>query len=534
MKKATFFTVFFILSAIFLQSFLLFQKDSFHVDEIFSYGMSNSVKGWILFSAPQDLDNQIISGEKFRDYLIPNKESSFKQTWINNKSDNHMPIYSILFRFFSILFGNNDNILFPIIVFNIVTFLFLLIGVYFIGRELYKEEYVLFFIGLFSFFQQVISLAIYIRMYLLLMTFSIWSLYFVIRYLLYKKEKDLIGIFIFSLINILTHYYGIVFCFFMIGCSCLLLFFLKKYKKSFYLGITGLLSMLGAYFIFPAMLNVGISGSRGVQFWNSLKIFVDNPFLQIKNQIPFFYGSVFGNIYCFILFIVLFIAFYIINKQKKLLEKEDKYFSILFISLLLLYGFFIGLVVPVMRPYEMRYFAPVIPLYVLLLFYMILWFIRMFNLKRMFAKYILMLLVIFNVLFTIIQMNKNPFYMPPTTENKKLNNIIKGADVWWGFGNANLWGWMIYMYINKFMHANKVFSIANFDNNPDLLKFSEQETKEGKYAYLFVYSKWEEKKMNILENPIEWVKRTMGREAYFLFRVKVMVFEADVYLVCPF
>lgn len=533
MKKTTYVTVFFILAAIFLQIFLLLQKDSFHVDEIFSYGMSNSAKGWVLFSSPQDLDNQIINGRDIRNYLIPSEESSFKQTWINTASDNHMPIYSILFRCFSILFEYND-ILFPIIIFNTLTFLFLLVGIYLIGKKLYKEEYVLFFVSFFAFFQPVISLAIYIRMYLLLMAFSVWSLYFIIRYLLYQNKKDLIGVFVFSLMTILTHYYGIIFCFFMVGCACLALLFLKRYEKVFCLGIIGFLSIISAYFIFPAMLKVGISGSRGTQFWDFLRSFINNPFLQIKNQIPFFYNAVFGNIYCFLFFVILFVFLYMKTRQKGLLKKEDKLFSIFFISLFLFYGFFIGLVVPVMRPYELRYFAPIIPLVAILIFYMVLWGSKIFKLKEKFLKQSLILLVVLNIFITIGQINKNPFYMPPIAENKKLNNVIKGADVWWGFGDAASWGWMIYMYMDKFMNADKIFSIADFNNNPNLLEFSEQEIKQNKYAYLFVYSKWEEKEMNIIENPIEWVKRTTGRTAYFLFKVKVMVFETDVYLICPY
>jgi uncharacterized membrane protein len=533
MKKTTYFNVFFILSAVFLQIFLLFQKDSFHVDEIFSYGMSNSVNGWILFSSPQDLDNQIIKSEEIRNYLIPSEKSSFKQTWINTESDNHMPVYSILFRGFSLLFGNN-NLLLPVVIFNVLTFLFLLVGVYLIGKKLYKEKYVLFFVSFFAFLQPVLSLAIYVRMYLLLMTFSIWSLYFVIRYFLHQNKKDLIGVFIFSLMTILTHYYGIIFCFFMVGVACLMLSFLNKYKKVFCLGITGLLSMINAYFIFPSMLKVGISGSRGTQFWDSLINFVNNPFLQIKKQIPFFYNPVFGNIYWFLFFIILFAFFYIKIKQKGLLKNGDKLFPILFINLFLLYGFFVGLVVPVMRPYELRYFAPIIPLFAILIFYMVLWSFKIFKLKEKFLRQSLVLLVIINIFITTGQINKNPFYMPPIAENKKLNNVIKNADIWWGFGDATSWGWMIYMYMDKFMNADRIFSIANFDNNPYLLDFSEQEIKQNKYAYLFVYSKWEDKQMNIIENPVDWVKNTTGRMAYFLFKVKVMVFETDVYLVCPY
>ena len=40
--------------------------------------------------------------------------------------------------------------------------------------------------------------------------------------------------------------------------------------------------------------------------------------------------------------------------------------------------------------------------------------------------------------------------------------------------------------------------------------------------------------MNIVENPIEVVKKSTNRQAYYLFTVNVMVFKADVYLICPF
>lgn len=128
---------------------------------------------------------------------------------------------------------------------------------------------------------------------------------------------------------------------------------------------------------------------------------------------------------------------------------------------------------------------------------------------------------------------ESPFYMRGTKESRKLVNLINGADIWWGFGGGH-YGWMLHMYVDKLAKTNKVWILTDY-NNDDFKRFSDDEVKENKYAYLLMPKQQEQSP----EGAVEWVKSTTGRQAYYLFTVKIdnsaaMVMETSVFLVCPF
>jgi hypothetical protein len=128
----------------------------------------------------------------------------------------------------------------------------------------------------------------------------------------------------------------------------------------------------------------------------------------------------------------------------------------------------------------------------------------------------------------------SPFYMHGTRYSRKMENIVKGADIWWGFGGGWQYAWMVHLYVDKLAKADKTWVLADYDN-PDFLEFSKQEVKDKKYAYLFMPKTQEQN----IEGAIDWVKNTTGRNAYYLFTSKApntasMVLEASVYLVCPY
>jgi hypothetical protein len=93
---------------------------------------------------------------------------------------------------------------------------------------------------------------------------------------------------------------------------------------------------------------------------------------------------------------------------------------------------------------------------------------------------------------------------------------------------------MLTLYVDKLAKANKTWILADY-YHPKFIEFSNQEVKDKKYAYLFMPKTQEQK----IVGAINWIKETTGRNAYYLFTSKTpnssaRVFEASVYLVCPF
>jgi hypothetical protein len=66
--------------AIFVQMFNFNLKDVYHIDELFSYGMANGENGVYIYQEIQDIDNKLLKGEVFHNYLTQTPNSSYKKT----------------------------------------------------------------------------------------------------------------------------------------------------------------------------------------------------------------------------------------------------------------------------------------------------------------------------------------------------------------------------------------------------------------------------------------------------------------------
>lgn len=527
LKKININLVFLIVTAVLFQIFLFSQKENFHIDELFSYVLANNNNGMVLFYNSSQVDNKILTGKYLNEYIIKTKGGSFFNTWQKVSQDNHMPIYFILLRAFNVFDNTTFNPLNGILL-NIFTLIFLLIGFYELAKLVFKNENIATLVtGIFAFYQPVLSLEVYIRMYLLLMAFSVWLIYYIGKYFLLKQDKCLFLVFILTFLTILTHYYSLIFCFLMAFFVCLYFLLQKDYKKMFIFGFTMLFAVIAAYLSFPTMIDSGFHSERGSQFWLILNEFKENPLRILKHQIPLFVDTIFMNFWLFLGFILLFILCCFRNKLEK-----NMYMIILFL-VFVSYGFLTALVMPVMLHYQIRYFAPIVPIFILLINYMIVCFGNKYNFSQK-SIFIVFCVGMFFMGVKHIIWQDSPFYMHGTRNSRKMENLIKGADVWWGFGGGWQYAWMIHLYIDKLAKADKTWILADY-YHPKFIEFSNEEMKNKKYAYLFMPKTQEQN----IEGAISWIKKTTGRNSYYLFTTKspntaAMVFEASVYLVCPF
>lgn len=514
--------LFLIVTAILFQIFLFMQKDNFHIDEMFSFVLANNNKGMVLFYDSSEVDNKVLTGEYLNNYITKHEGGSFFNTWQKVSQDNHMPLYFILLRAFNIFDNTTFNPLSGILL-NVVVLIFLLIGFYKLAELVFKSINIATVVtGIFAFSQAVLSLEIYIRMYLLLMTFSVWLVYFIGKYFLLKKHSDLFFVLLLTFLTILTHYYSLIFCFLIASFVCLYFLLQKDYKNMFLFGFTMLFAVIIAYFAFPTMIETGFHGERGSQFWLEVSKFKENPLSIIKEKIPLFVDTIFINFWFFVSFAFLYLF----------CCDKNRYVFVLFF-VFVSYGFLTTLIMPVMLHYQIRYFAPIISIFILLMASIFINFANKYNVSQK-SVYIFLCLIMFFTGIKNIIWQDSPFYMHGTRNSRKMENLIKGADVWWGFGGGWQYAWMIHLYIDKLAKADKTWILADY-YHPEFIEFSNQEVKDKKYAYLFMPKTQEQS----IEGGINWIKKTTGRTAYYLFTSKspntaAMVLEASVYLVCPY
>lgn len=524
--------------AVFVLLYLFLLKKIFHIDELFSYGLANGANGVYLYHTPDEIDNKLLSGDFFHKYLIQTEDSSFSKMWQNLAGDNHMPFYFVLLRTACSLFGAAEFSIIPGIMVNVLVLIFSIIGFYKLSFLVFKDRETAYGLCiLFSFLKPVISLEIYIRMYLLLLGVSIWFILAMVRFLVCREQekksfRTLWGILFFGVLLILTHYYSFIFCVVSLGAACVVLGYEKRYKDIFCLSGVILLSVGISYLIYPAMIKVGLYGERGAQSFSLIERFLSSPLEVLEKQLPLFIDTIFGGVTGFALSVMLWCGLFFLSLKKKLTPDNDKILAGFLFLLFIGYGGFSSLIMPVMQSYQIRYFAPIIPVGVLLVGYAVIWFLRL--MKQGARVIYLVLYVLGGLNGAVVALNKdNPFYLRGTRFSYRLEKIIKGADIWWGMGGGWTHAWVVHNFIDKLALADKVWMLADYDNK-EFPYFAKNEAKKGIYAYLLLPKQQEIQP----EGAVEWVKQTTGRRAYYLFTVKshkvaAMAFEAAVFLVCP-
>lgn len=153
-----------------------------HMDEYLSFGFISSED--MLINLKEDFYNTWHSNEYFYEYLEINEDevNDFSPVYENQKNDVHPPLYYLLLRIFNNFSVDNFTIWFAIAL-NVVLFIISMCIVYLIGEKLFKnKKYTLLLCFMVGFNIGVIQIAIYIRMYQLLILSGLLLLYWHLHY----------------------------------------------------------------------------------------------------------------------------------------------------------------------------------------------------------------------------------------------------------------------------------------------------------------------------------------------------------------
>ena len=524
-----------IILALFIQLFNFNLKEVYHIDELFSYGMANNQTGVYIHKEIADIDNKLVKSEVFHDYLTQTPNSSYKKMWNQLSYDCHMPLYFLILRFVNSFFPPQFTNA-PGIIVNCVVLFFLLISFYYLSQKIFKDkEIALASLALFAFSSHILSLEVYVRMYLLQICLSVFLILKTIELLDTTKAKNslLVSIMFFSLINILTHFYSIIFCFTITLSVFLILLKQKRHNDLIKFLLVMLCSAIFAYVIFPEMIKMGTEGERGGQFVSILKEYTKVPLMLLKRQLPLFMESFFVYQSLCIIVIILSVIIFYKSFKKDIVTSREKQILSFFSVLFFVYGLLVTLVMPNMTSYKIRYFAPIIPVFFILLFQILISLKRLLNLKNM-TFYCFIWLIVGIIGFYEALHQDSPFYLRGTDKSRRTERLVQNADIWWGLGGGKLHSWIIYGFVDKLAKAKNVWTLVDLESK-EFLKFANEGKKNGRYAYLFMPKTQE-------QNPTGgeiWVEETTNRKAYYLYTLKhektaSMAIEASIYLVAPY
>lgn len=336
-----------------------FRKKTIHFDELFSYGSANTPYKFDAMVGDREWKN---SKDMFNDYLSVSLEDRFnyQMVWENQSKDVHPPLYYAVIHTVSSLMPGTFTIWVAVGI-NLFFLVLTLPAIYLLGKKLFANDKLALAIC-FCFITSglTISVVMFLRMYVMLLCITTWLTYFHIRWLNSKKRRWLLAIFISTLLGALTHYYFLVFLFFIAIGSCFILFIDKNYKDIVIycvsMGIAGVLFVL----IYPSALRHIFHDYRGEEAFSNIKT-LENYSSILINYLNQLGNGMFRVRWGFIAAIAVIIAagfvLCIMGRQ------ERRYFLLIAFAII---GHF-AVITKISELQQTRYLSPIFPLIYLLL-----------------------------------------------------------------------------------------------------------------------------------------------------------------------
>lgn len=306
-----------------------------HIDEMYSYVLANSYDGSKI-STIDSYWEQWIDGNSLMETITVQKGEGFSydKVYYNNSFDCHPPLFYALLHTVCSVFTDQYTIWFGIAL-NMFLMLIADILIYLLSKEFINNKTVAVLpVLLWGISLACINTVLFIRMYMLLAVCSIGFLYMAVRSL--KKGFNLkrcFFLFTFSLLGVFTHYYFILFAFFVTLSYCLYQFFKKNFKEGLLFGSTVALTVGLLLIIYPCAIeqatgsntnNVGNEVSRSILNFSTLPN-------KIIDFISWLSASLFNNKYIFAVIGVLAFSFVTamliktkIKHKKLILDSEFK------------------------------------------------------------------------------------------------------------------------------------------------------------------------------------------------------------------
>ena len=240
----------------------VFLKEDFHSDEMWSFGLSNSYYEPFIYQNADHTEyinyKTWFFSEKMRDYLTVDKTHrfSYDSVYYNQVHDYHPPFYYFILHTICSFFPGKFSPWFSFAI-NIFSFIGTAFFLYMLIYEISGSEKIAlagcafygFSMGAFNTFE-------FVRIYALATMISTMYLYYHAKlYHSDKIKKEMLIIFIVSLIGCLTHHFFVPFAGCISVCFCIYYLLKGKYKKCLTYSFTMIGSVVASVLLFPATIS---------------------------------------------------------------------------------------------------------------------------------------------------------------------------------------------------------------------------------------------------------------------------------------
>ena len=215
--------IIFIALVMMIMIFWCVRKSDFFIDEIYTYGLSNSYYAPFLGDILKD-GSQILTRDDLYDYLTVSGDDAFQfgSVYYNQTQDTQPPLHYFFMHFFSSIVKGSYSKWIGLSI-NIVLYFLTLLVLYNMGICILKSKkasaLALLFYGL---SYGGLSTALMIRMYLLMTFLTVCFAYIVLKLMLGEERKRyFIGAAVLLFLGLMTQYFFVVFAFFFSAVFCL-------------------------------------------------------------------------------------------------------------------------------------------------------------------------------------------------------------------------------------------------------------------------------------------------------------------------
>ncbi len=260
-RTAVCFTIMIILQMALMLVFCI-EKESFHVDELWTYGLANSTKRSSLISREDNSEifeyGTELHSNHFWEYLTVQEGEEFDYASVaaNQSTDLHPTLYGIVIHTICSFFPETFSKWLGLSL-NLALFPILQIAFYCLAYRLTKSRKTAFMCCLFFGFSSLaINLVTFIRMYVMLIVITLFHMHAAVTVLENNRIgiKDIAALIITAVLGMLTQYYFYVIAFFMTAAICIYYLCKKQIKLMFAYGFTMLASVGAAIAAFPPVI----------------------------------------------------------------------------------------------------------------------------------------------------------------------------------------------------------------------------------------------------------------------------------------
>ena len=288
----------------------IFNKENYHVDEMYSYGLSNHQRGIVIrfeegkkYTSPE---------EPYMEYMTVDKDHRFdyENVWENQTHDVHPPFYYAILHTICSFFAGKFSKWYAGSI-NIVFGLLTLFALRKLIRSITgNNEGICTLLSIaFIFSSGVLSSISFLRMYILTM-FLVTLLTYLFVDEVGRWEFDLhfyLKLFFIAVTGALTHYYCMIYTVLLCIVYCLMLLGMKKWLPVGKFIVTGVLAGGTANMLFPQMIEQMFYGYRGTEALDNLQQSSYEYWTKIRQYFDIFDKDVFGNIAGYILVGLIFV-----------------------------------------------------------------------------------------------------------------------------------------------------------------------------------------------------------------------------------